>query len=58
MSIHTLAPGLTELSAREASDLDGGLVIAAAVLIPWMGTAFIAGVTLGAAAAGAYYSQN
>ena len=58
MSIQTLAPELVELSASEAAEREGGLVIAAAVLIPWMGKAFIAGVTLGAGAAAAYYSQK
>jgi hypothetical protein len=58
MSIQTLAPGLVELSANEATDRQGGIVFAAALLIPWMGKAFIAGVTLGAGAAAAYYSQQ
>ena len=58
MSIQSMAPGFTELSASEAADLQGGIVFAAALLIPWMGKAFIAGVTLGAGAAAAYYSQK
>jgi hypothetical protein len=58
MSIQSIAPGLTELTATEAAELEGGIVFTAALLIPWMGKAFIAGVTLGAAAAGAYYSQQ
>ena len=58
MSIQKLAPEFVELSASDAADLQGGIVFTAALLIPWMGKAFIAGVTLGAGAAAAYYSQQ
>jgi hypothetical protein len=58
MSNLSIAPEFSELTAREAAELEGGIVFTAALLIPWMGKAFIAGVTLGAAAAGAYYSQQ
>ena len=58
MSIHTLSPGFVELSASEATDTEGGIVFAAALLIPWMGKAFVAGVVLGSAAAGAYFSSR
>ena len=58
MSIQTLAPGLVELSERDATDTEGGLVIAAAVLLVWMGKAFIAGATIGVAAATVYYANQ
>jgi hypothetical protein len=58
MSIQTHAPEFVELSASEASETQGGLVFAAGVVLVWMGKAFIAGVTLGAAAAAAYYSSQ
>lgn len=58
MSTQLHTPDLVELSAAEAADVDGGLVFAAAALLPWMGKAFVAGVTLGAAAAGVYYNNQ
>ena len=58
MTIQTRTPDFVELSASQLSGTQGGIVFTAALLIPWMGKAFIAGVTLGAAAAGAYYSSQ
>ena len=58
MSIQSLAPEFVELSASEAAGHQGGIVFAAALLLPWMGKAFIAGVTLGVAAATVYYNQD
>ena len=48
MSIQTLTPGFAELTPCEACRTQGGIVFTAALLIPWMGKAFIG--LMGAAA--------
>lgn len=57
MSTQMKGPEFVELSTAEAADLDGGFIVAAA-LLPWMGKAFVAGVTLGAAAATVYFNNQ
>jgi hypothetical protein len=58
MTVQSIAPEFAELSPSEAQEIDGGIVFVAALLLPWMGAAFAAGVTLGVAAATVYFATQ